>query len=485
MEVRKSSNSAVISAVKEAEIQGSSVSLGDPKNGFFNLSFTASDMELWAGITPPDSSRDLISEIYVEEMLDKLNVIYGVNWDAIYGAINTCNLDRKPVRNVLMARGDPAVNDEAEYFELNPALASAPKSADENGQIDYKNYTPFVIVKQDQILARQRPRINGKEGKNVHGDSIPYRIIVAQGYFGGENTRTDEQYIYSKIHGQLVESKRVLSVQNTLVIKSGVSYTTGNIIFPGDVIINGPVSDGFKIYSGGSVIIKQTFDVTDAVAKKNLTVIGGIIGRGRALLKVGDTVKTKFINNCRLACRNNVYVTKEIIRSNVYTMGAVDMADKGIILGSSIYAMHGVRAKGIGTKSGKVSRIHCGIDFTIVQEKEKRLEQLKRISVMLNQMRYDYDNAPDTGDGEAERLRLKAGIGKLEKEQAKISAVLSEVLGRINSDENAVIEISGDIVPGSFLEICQVGFQVTENLRKVRVTLDSFLGKLVPKKIEE
>ncbi|MDR1412115.1 MAG: FapA family protein [Spirochaetaceae bacterium] len=485
MEVRKSSSSAVISLAKEAEIQGSSVSLGDPKNGFFSLSFTANDMELWAGISPPDSSKDIITEIYVEDMLDKLNVIYGVKWDAIYDAINTCNLDRKPVRNVLMARGDPAVNDEAEYFELNPALASAPKPAGENGRIDYKDYTPFVIVKQNQVLARRRPRIGGREGKNVHGDSIPYRIIVAQGYFSGENTRVDDRYIYSDIHGQLVESKRVLSVQNTLVIKSGVSYTTGNIVFPGDVIINGPVSDGFKIYSGGSVTIKQTFDVTDAVAKKNLTVAGGIIGRGRALLKVGDTVKTKFINNCRLACRNSVYVTKEIIRSNVYTMGVVDMAERGIILGSSIYAMHGVRAKGIGTKSGKVSRIHCGIDFTIVQEKEKYIEHLKRIAVMLNQMRYDYDKASDTEDGRAERLRLKAGIAKFEKEQAKISAGLSEVLGRINSDENAVIEISGNIAPGTFLEICQVGFVVTETLHKVRVTLDTFLGKLVPQRMEE
>jgi uncharacterized protein (DUF342 family) len=251
------------------------------------------------------------------------------------------------------------------------------------------------------------------------------------------------------------------------------------------VIINGPVSDGFKIYSSGSVTIKQTFDVTDAVIKKDLTVVGGIIGRGRALLKVGGMVKTKFIDNCRLACRNDVYVIKEIVRSNVYTMGAVDMADKGIILGSSIYAMRGVRTKAIGTKSSKVSRIHCGIDFTIVQDKEKNTEQLKRIAAALNQLRYDYDKLPDTEDGRARRSKIKAHIIKLEEQQEKVSAYLSELLSRINSDENAVIEVSGDIVPGTFLEICQVSLYVTEPLRKVRVVLDSFLGKLILKKMEE
>jgi uncharacterized protein (DUF342 family) len=485
MEIRRSSSSAVISVVKDAEIQGSSVSLGDSKNGFFDLFFTPSDMELWANMSPPDSSEDLITETFVEAMLEKLNVIYGVKWDTIYDAINVCNLDRMHVNNVLMARGDPPVNDEAEYYELNPELASTPKPAEEGGQIDYKDYTPFIIVKKDHILARLRPRIIGQDGKNVHGDTISHRIIVAQGYFGGENTRTDEQYIYSEIYGQLVESKHILSVQNTLVIKTGVSYTTGNIIFPGDVIINGPVSDGFKIYSGGSVTIKQTFDVTDAVTKKDLIVVGGIIGRGRALLKVGGTVKTRFIDNCRLACRNNVYVIKEVVRSNVYTMGAVDMAEKGIVLGSSIYAMHGVRARAIGTKSGKVSRIHCGIDFTIVQDKEKSTELLKRIAITLNQLRYDYDNSADTEDGKANRSRVKARIVKLEEQQEKVSAHLSELLGRINSDENAVIEVSGDIMPGTLLEICQVSLYVTETLHKVRVVLDSFLGKLIPKKIEE
>jgi uncharacterized protein (DUF342 family) len=485
MEIRKSSSSAVISVVKEEEIQGSSISLGDSKNGFFDMSFSPSDMELWVNISPPDNSADVITDIFVEGMLEKLNVVYGVNWDAVYQAINVCNLDRKRVSNVLMARGDPPVNDETEYYEINPALASVPKPADESGQIDYKDYTPFIIVRKDQILARLRPRINGRDGKNIHGDSIPHRIIVAQGYFGGENTRTDSQYIYSEIHGQLVESKHVLSVQNTLVIKTGVSYTTGNIVFPGDVIINGPVSDGFKICSGGSITIKQTFDVTDAVAKKDLTVVGGIIGRGRALLKVGGTVKTKFINNCRLACRDNVYVVKEIVRSNVYTMGAVDMADKGVILGSSIYAMHGVRARAIGTKSGKVSRIHCGIDFTIVQDKEKSTEHLKQIALALNQLRYEYDSLADTEDGKTGRSKIKTRIAKLEEQQEKVSAHLSELLSRINSDENAAIEVFGDIVPGTILEICQVSLHVTETLRKVRVVLDSFLGKLVPQKIEE
>jgi uncharacterized protein (DUF342 family) len=476
MEVKKKLN--------EAKIQGSAVSLGDSASGFFKMNFSADDMELRADISPPSNPEDAISGDYVKSLLEYLNVVYGVDWDAILAAINACNNDRKPVNNVLMARGKPAVNEVAEYFELNPALAFAPAPVNESARIDYKSYTPFIIVKKDQILARRRPRIKGREGINVHGDTIPCRAVEPPGYLGGANTRTDGQYIYADIHGQLVENKRVLNVQDTLVIKSGVGYATGNIVFPGDVVINGPVSDGFRIYSGGSVNIKQTFDVSDAVVKKDLTVNGGIIGRGRALLKVGGTIKTRFIDNCRLACRNDVQVVKEIVRSHIYTMGAVDMADKGIILGSTIYAMRGVRVRGIGKKSGKKSRIHCGIDFTITQDKERYTEKLKRIAAVLNQLRYDYDNAPDNQAGNAKREKLKAGIAKLEEEQSKVSVRLSELMDRENSDKTAAIEIYGEIVPDTFLEICQVSLTVTEPLFKVRIVLDNVLGKLIPKKIE-
>jgi uncharacterized protein (DUF342 family) len=485
MKVKKALRSSNISTANKAETSGSAVLQGDPENGFFNLTFGDNDMTLRADISPPSNPENVISKTHVKTLLEQHNVVYGVDWDAIHAAVDACNLGRKPVNNVLIARGKPAVNRVAEYFEINPALASAPKPAGNGTRVDYKSYSPFVIVKKDQILARRRPQIEGRDGRNVHGDIVPCRDVDPLGYFSGENTRTDDRYIYADIHGQLVENKHVLNVQDTLVIKGAIGYATGNIVFPGDVFINGPVSDGFRIYSGGSVTIKQTFDVTDAIIRKDLAVTGGIIGRGRALLKVGGTIKTRFIDNCRLASRNDVQVVKEIVSSSIYTMGKVDMADKGVILGSSIYALHGVRAKRIGTKSGKRSRIYCGVDFTVTQDKDRYTEKLKRIAATLNRLRYDYDNAPDNEDGKAKREKLKAGITLLEKEQSEVSARLSALMDQANSDENAVIEIYGEIVPYTFLEICHVSLAVTEPLSRVRIVLDRPQEKLVPQKLDK
>jgi len=102
----------------------------------------------------------------------------------------------------------------------------------------------------------------------------------------------------------------------------------------------------------------------------------------------------------------------------------------------------------------------------------------------LNQYRYAYDYLEDTLDGQEQRKKLKPLIAKLEEEQSRVSIHISDMLTQVNSDEKAVIEVSGIIAPGTSLEICQVGLDVKEDLCRVRIILDSVLEKLVIQKLE-
>jgi hypothetical protein len=43
-----------------------------------------------------------------------------------------------------------------------------------------------------------------------------------------------------------------------------------------------------------------------------------------------------------------------------------------------------------------------------------------------------------------------------------------------------VVEVTGEIAPGTLIEICQIALFVDEPLRKVRIKLDKMGGKLVP-----
>ncbi|MDR1948168.1 MAG: FapA family protein [Spirochaetaceae bacterium] len=453
-------------------------------DGYMAIAYSENDLEAMADLFPPLGRGEPITDSYVNAFLEKCNIVHGLDWDALQNAVTECNLNRRILKNVIIARGEAPVNEIAEYFEINPHLREGsrglPPPAEAGRQIDYRAYSPFTIVKQGQVLARLRPREIGRDGKNVHAVPIPFRVINPEGVTGGENTRVEGSFLISEINGQLLDSRGVLSVSSSLIIKGAVGYGTGNIVFPGDVFIEGAVSDGFKIYSGGSVFIKQTFDVTEVNTKADLCVAGGIIGRGRALVKVGGVLKTKFIENCRVACRKTIAVDSEIINSSVFTMENLDMGDKGIILGGDIYAIRGIRAGGIGKKRGKASRIHCGVDFTLQQEKEKNNNQLGILAAKLGKLRELLAAEEQSGAGTPERrARMEELLHRLEGEQKKTAARISELMGAVNACENAVVEISGEITPGTLIEICQVALFVTETLRKVRIRLDKAGGKLV------
>lgn len=449
--------------------------MGVENDGKITLTFLNNNLEVHADFYPPLADGAPITGDYLRIMLESHNIIYGVQHDNINYAYNLCVDGGETVRNILIAKGDAPVNEIPEYMQLNPFLGKSIE-LEEHETVDHRARSPFVIVKKGQALAKQKHRKPGVLGTNVHGENISFEVKKVETVSGGENTRMEGRFLVSSINGQLVQSKGVLSVRDFLVIKGSVDYNTGNIIFPGDVEIHGIVSDGFRIHTGGALTIKQTFDVTEAVTKGNLNVAGGIIGRGQALVKVGGNLKTKFIQNCRVACRKTINVDTEIINSKVYTMENLEMGEKGCIVGGEIYSVNGVRAASIGKDTGKAARIHCGIDFTIEQEKEKSNGLLKILAAKLKRLK-EYFNDPQMTKEKKEKIQSL--INNLEEEQRKTQAKISELLGKSNTNKDAVIEVSGSIVSGTLIEICDAALFVTEPLKKVRISFNRETKKLV------
>jgi uncharacterized protein len=450
---------------------------GSLNDGNISFLFSDNDLEVHADFLPPLMNGTPLNIQTIKEILESVNLVYGVNWDAIEQALDECNASRRQIRDVLIASGEPAEVEVAEYYELNSIFNKKPeRKTDHKGKIDYRNISPFTIVKKGQVLAKLKPLKPGKEGMTVRGTPLPYGSITPEGVTSGNNTRIEKNSIVAAIHGQLIiENRTVLNVQESLVIKGAVDYSTGNIIFPGDVFINGPVSDGFKIFAGGSLTIKQTLDLTRVVTKGDILVSGGIVGKGAALIKSGGSIRTKFIEKCRVAARNSVLVDLEILHSDVFALNTVEMGEKGKIVGGNIYAVHGLRTGTIGKKGSPATHIHCGVDFAAQQEKENCNSQLHVIAAKLRKLREMMD---ETITDEEVLVKVKALLKKLEDERKTVTDRLTKVMGNINIDENAFVEVSGEITTGTLVEICQVALFVDEPLKRVRIRLDKEKNKL-------
>jgi hypothetical protein len=70
-------------------------------------------------------------------------------------------------------------------------------------------------------------------------------------------------------------------------------------------------------------------------------------------------------------------------------------------------------------------------------------------------------------------------LHRLEEEQKKIGLHIADIMGKLDADENAQVEVSGEIAPGTLIEICQIALFVSDPLKKVRIRLDKASGKLV------
>ena len=466
----------------QGTINPSAPAAGDAGDGTIILTFFNNNLEVRADFFPPQDGGFPLTHEYVTAVLEENNIRYGIQSEEIDRALAECTGENKIVREVLIAQGQPPFHEVPEYLQLNPLLEQKyPLPVNDTDTVDHRARSPFIIVKKNMALAKLKRHKPGREGTNVHGERIGFHVTHPEGLLaGGENTRMEDRYLFSDISGQLVINKKIVSVRDSLIIAGPVGYATGNIIFPGNVEIHGAVSDGFKIHSGGSVTIKQTFDVTDAVTKGDLTVAGGIIGRGCAMVKVGGELKTRFIENCRVACRKTITVDLEILNSKVYTMERLVMGDRGRIVGGEIYALKGMRAGSVGKKTGKAARIHCGVDFTLEQEKEKNNAMLRALNAKQNHLKQLLE---DPNISSEKRAKIQALQQRFQGEQRKAQARISEILGQLNACEEAVVEVKGEIVAGTLIEICQTALFLTEPLRRVRIRLDRENNKLLTEKL--
>jgi len=450
-----------------------SLSPGGHKNdASVEISIPEDSMEVRASFFPAVGGGTQLSQEYIQELLARAGVTEGLLPDVIGDSVLECNLNQHLLRDVLIARGKSPEEEIPEHLNLLPRFEKSPlESSIPDGSVDWKDLSPVVVVTHGEKIADLIHPSIGAPGRTVRGDIVPAKKRSVTQYLPGRNVRMDSDALLADVDGRFVLSGNRIDVEEVLIAKGGVGYHTGHIVFPGDVTIEGPVRDGFKVHSGGSILAKDTMDVFDVNAKNNITCLGGLIGHQKAFLKAGGELRAKFVQNCRIAVRGDVFIPGSIVSTRLYTLGMLEMGDKGHILAGETFAVHGVRCGWIGSDTGQATYIHAGIDFTIQQRLDMANERLRVIRLKSDKL------------DEMSKTRPSAKIEALRKELDKvaggISALISDLLPKLDADEHAFVEIRGGAYPGSVIEICRVRFQIQEEIKKCIFRLDKAAGRIV------
>jgi predicted RNase H-like nuclease (RuvC/YqgF family) len=108
------------------------------------------------------------------------------------------------------------------------------------------------------------------------------------------------------------------------------------------------------------------------------------------------------------------------------------------------------------------------VDFAIEQEKETCNNLIKILGMRIRKLREQLESEADP----EKRARIQEDLNQTLEKQRENSEKLSELLKKTVNNEDAVVEISGEVVPGTIIEICHIGFPVTEPLHRVRIKLE-------------
>ena len=307
------------------------------------------------------------------QALKKNRIVYGIKENGLR------MLAARPIYGIKIevARGTDPVDGEDGYVNFFVKRDSEYKPEySEEGIIDYKNLDYFQQVTEGQILCEVVKETTGTEGRNILGVAVPAKSGKPAISPQGKNTLFNEDgtRLIAVCSGVVRFVKDHIDINEVLRIPSHVDQMTGNIDFPGDVIVEGDVCYGFSVKTGGNVTIKGVVEGASVEAAGDIHISKGINGAGGKKVMAGRNLRSGYIENAELQVEGNI-TTDYIIDSNIICRGNIELVGRNeLIIGGSIRILGELTAKYIGSEKERPTRIEV---MGVVAADTESIDRLK------------------------------------------------------------------------------------------------------------
>jgi hypothetical protein len=439
-------------------------------DGFFDLFVEDDVLSAVAEFRPPAGGGKPLDMGQIEAVLEKHAIVHGVLWDAVHFGLDQCNLERKFVSDLVVAQGTQPLARVPAHWRIDSRWTESPAPTADDAQIDFKQFSPFVMVKQGELIALRMPEVPGTPGTDLLGNELPFTTEAMVEWTPGDNVHETTLGFEAALDGRLVLTASAFGVNPVLELKEGVDYRTGNVHFRGEVRVVGRVAAGFSIEAGGGLSCTEVLDAYDVKVGTDLATPGGIIGNGLGRIEVGGRVDAKFLEHLYLLAQDDVVVEVCVLNSVVKTRGRLVLGERGIVAGGQIHTLNGIELFQVGTPTGPNTELFVGLDYqgmehiVWLRERTRELqEQLKKVDAA----------TPYGGNRTAD---LVAAAKKLRAEIVQLTDTARTQLMQLGQNDEAALTVHGSVYPGTTIEICHMRFVVTQKLSAVRFSLDKRKG---------
>lgn len=281
----------------------------------------------------------------------------------------------------LIAEGSPSIpgkNASIAFHFSKEGIDLKPQQL-EDGSVDFYNLNLIQVVEAGTVLAEKTPPQPGINGINVFGEEKKAPAGKDIRLPAGQNTQIIENNtkLVATKQGHVVYTGNRVNVLATYEIKGDVDFNTGNIKYPGNVIVYGNVKNNFEIEASGDVEIFGTLEGS-VKTEGNLQVKNGIV-RGRVL--ASGNVFTRYIENGHVQSKMSIIVTEAVMHSDIKAVQKVTVSGKkGLLVGGSCSAGDEIKAKNIGSNLGTLTTLEVGI---LPEARQEYKELSKKLNTLL------------------------------------------------------------------------------------------------------
>ena len=277
---------------------------------------------------------------------------------------------QKEIYNIIISRGIQPVNGCDGFIEYL-VKENAILGHSGNERVNHRTFYTREHVKKGQVLGIiHPPGPRGTDGQDVYGHKIisqpgkPAAVKTGQGaVINPEKTK-----IIADADGIVKFSQDgSVYVSDEFTVEGDISYKTGNIKFPGDVVITGSVLDAFHVSAGGDIIIKGNVDAAVISAGGSITVEGHFKGKDTGKISAENNIFVQIAENGSLSAKGNIFIGKYAYNSKLRALGKITAGRDSVpgrIIGSVIFSYYGIEAAFIGKESAvRGNKIYLGYHY--------------------------------------------------------------------------------------------------------------------------
>jgi uncharacterized protein (DUF342 family) len=359
-----------------------------------------------------------------------------VDEDALEGLLERAKREPDEPHDEVVARGTPAVDGTNAEFELAPGLAERIEAIRERrrrleageldgrhpepprgdigagdgpdtagGAVDHRDYSSFVLVRAGEELGSITRASLGTDGTSVLGATLPSKAGRSLRFAAHRSVEIAPDRVVARIDGVLrVETGRVV-VEPTLELTEGVDFATGNIDFPGDVVISGGVKDHFSVTAGGALSISGLVEAARIWCAGDVRIDHGMAGREIGEINVEGDLTAGYLDGVRGTVGGLLVVAREIKECRLH-VGRQIVSPRCAIFGGTVSAEQRIDAGTIGSPGGIETVVAVGVGDGVTG-------MMEQLSEVIGHVRLRKDRAA------SELKALQARMASLSPTQAE------------------------------------------------------------------